>query len=98
MSGNALGNLNLLPESVMKIEGSSNGSFHKPHIEHTNENVEEKQRKITAPLVKIPTNGNETVSSVAEVASSEVEYIDSEDLNDVEDVDICLKVGVCFNI
>lgn len=98
MSGNALRDLNMLPESERKTESSSNGSIHDLHIEHTIENLEEKQRTSTAPLIETPTNGNVALSTGTEVASSEVEYIESENLNDVEDVDTSLKVGVCFDI
>ncbi|PPE01918.1 hypothetical protein GOBAR_DD01058 [Gossypium barbadense] len=37
-------------------------------------------------------NGGETVNVGVEVANSEVEYIESENLSDLEDVDTCLKV------
>ncbi|XP_052486857.1 uncharacterized protein LOC105771374 isoform X4 [Gossypium raimondii] len=36
-------------------------------------------------------NGGETVNVGVEVANSEVEYIESENLSDLEDVDTCLK-------
>ncbi|KAK8672556.1 hypothetical protein V6N13_110921 [Hibiscus sabdariffa] len=46
-------------------------------------------------LKKIPAsvqiNGGETVNVGVEVANSEVEYIQSENLSDLEDVDTCLK-------
>ncbi|XP_052486227.1 uncharacterized protein LOC105766539 isoform X1 [Gossypium raimondii] len=36
-------------------------------------------------------NGGETINVGVEVANSEVEYIESENLSDLEDVDTCLK-------
>uniref|UniRef100_A0A5B7A530 TOG domain-containing protein n=1 Tax=Davidia involucrata TaxID=16924 RepID=A0A5B7A530_DAVIN len=91
MSGKALRDLNTLEGSERKNESSSKGSFTKPHVEHTNENVEGRNQQITASLVETPINGDKNVNDGVEVGNSEVEYIESENLNDVEDVDMSLK-------
>ncbi|CAK9160166.1 unnamed protein product [Ilex paraguariensis] len=91
MSGEALRDLNILPECERKTQNSINGSFSKPHVEHTTETLEEIQRKETSCLVKTLINGCETPNSGVEVGNSEVEYIESGDLNDVEDVEQSLK-------
>ncbi|KAK3006712.1 hypothetical protein RJ639_017809 [Escallonia herrerae] len=93
MSAKALKDLNVLPESERKIESSSKGSFAKSHI-HADENIQERERKSADSLVKTPINGNDTLTSVVEVGNSEVEYIASENLNDVEDVDLSLEMLV----
>lgn len=95
MSANTPRDLNMLPESEKEIESSTNGGFHKPQTEHNDENLGE-QRKKSCPLVEISPNENGTVVSVTEVPSAEVEYIESENLDDVEDVDTSLEARV-FN-
>ncbi|XP_030483899.2 uncharacterized protein LOC115700496 [Cannabis sativa] len=76
-NGNTNGNLE---EGQKKI--SVNGS---EVVNPVNGNLEEAQKKNSV-------NGDEVVNPVVEVASAEVEYIDSENLNDVEDVDASLKM------
>ncbi|XWS44196.1 hypothetical protein CRYUN_Cryun15aG0023400 [Craigia yunnanensis] len=88
MSGNALRDLNTLPMSERKNGCSSKGNFTKPCNGNTIENVEEHQKKSPA---SVNINGGETVNAGAEVANLEVEYIESENLSDLEDVDTCLK-------
>ncbi|XP_017244433.1 uncharacterized protein LOC108216238 isoform X2 [Daucus carota subsp. sativus] len=82
----------MLPESENKTEteSSTNGEFHKPQTEHTEENREE--RKNSCPLVEISPNENGALVSGTEAASIEVEYIESENLDDVEDVDTSLEI------
>lgn len=87
MSEKAIRDLNMVPESERE-----NGSSNKPDPEYTTENSEEKQRKNSASLVETTTNGDKIVNSEVEVGNSEVEYIESEKLNDVEDVDTSLKM------
>ncbi|KAL6994322.1 hypothetical protein U1Q18_012429 [Sarracenia purpurea var. burkii] len=89
MSGKALRDLNALPISERTNESSSKGGFTKPHADH--KNLEEMHRKYIAS-VETPISGEECVKSGVEVGNSEVEYIESENLNDVEDVDISLKI------
>ncbi|PSS30395.1 Crescerin-2 like [Actinidia chinensis var. chinensis] len=89
MSGKALKDLNALPASERKSESCSKGGFTKAHSEHGI--LEEKQKKNTASLPETPINGDESVKTGLEVGNSEVEYIESENLNDVEDVDASLK-------
>lgn len=81
----------MLPESEKEIESSTNGGFHKPQTEHNDENLGE-QRKNACPLSEISPNENGAVLSGTEAASAEVEYIDSENLDDVEDVDTSLEI------
>ncbi|KAB2610251.1 hypothetical protein D8674_018283 [Pyrus ussuriensis x Pyrus communis] len=47
--------------------------------------------KTTASLGSLSINGEEVANSVPEVGIAEVEYIESENLNDLEDVDTSLK-------
>lgn len=85
MSEKALKDLNAIPGSERRNENSSKGNIAKSVVSNTNGNIEEGQKKNSV-------NGGETVNSGAEIANSEVEYIESENLNDVEDVDTSLKV------
>ncbi|KAA8548084.1 hypothetical protein F0562_004655 [Nyssa sinensis] len=80
MSEKALRDLNMLQVPERKIESSSKGSFPKPHV-----------AKNSASLVETPINGDETMNVGTERGNSEVEYIESMNLNDVEDVDMNLK-------
>lgn len=88
MSANALSDLIMLPESHKQIENSPNGAFHKPQIEHNDGNLKEKTKSV-CPLVETSPNGNG-----AEAASAEVEYIESENLDDVEDPKTSLEASV----
>lgn len=90
MSDTALKVLNALPGSEKKNEGSSKQCFLKPQVEITNEKFKDVQGKIPLSLVSQHSNGNEIVNGV-DVGNSEVEYIESENLNDLEDVDTSLK-------
>jgi hypothetical protein len=92
MSQTALRDLNTIPGSEKKNESSSKGSFTKPYVGNANENLEEFQKKNSASVVSPPVNGNETANTVLETGNSEVEYIESENLDDLEDVDMSLKV------
>lgn len=87
MSEKALKDLNNIPGSERRNENSSKGNIAKHVVSNTNGNMEEGQKKNTV-------NGCGTVNSGAEIANSEVEYIESENLSDVEDVDTSLKVLV----
>lgn len=89
MSGQALKDLNTMPASERKNDNSNKGNFTKPHSE--NGNLEEKHRKATASVVETVTSGDESVKTEVEVGNIEVEYIESENLDDVEDVDMTLK-------
>ncbi|EXC31621.1 hypothetical protein L484_008418 [Morus notabilis] len=84
MSEKALKDLNAIPGSERRNENSSKGNIAKSVVSNTNGNIEEGQKKNSV-------NGGETVNSGAEIANLEVEYIESENLNDVEDVDTSLK-------
>nr|GFB43681.1 RNA-directed DNA polymerase, eukaryota, reverse transcriptase zinc-binding domain protein [Tanacetum cinerariifolium] len=75
-----------LHKSEMMIASSSNGVFDKLCVKHSNENAEGKERKIVNLSVQEPVN----CSVEAQVA--EVEYIESDKLDDLEDVDKSLKV------
>ena len=95
MSGNALRDLNTLPTSERKNGYSNKGNFTKPCNGNTIENVEEHQKKSPA---SVHINGGETVNAGAEVAILEVEYIESENLSDLEDVDTCLEVKFSISL
>lgn len=83
----------LLSKSEVKMnESSSKDIFVKPCVKHTNENGEDKQTKSTDSLVQVPMNENEDVNCTVEVGAPEVEYIESEKLDDLEDVDKSRKV------
>lgn len=90
MSEVALRDVNKIPESERMNGSSSNGNLTKPLIE----NIEEKRKKKMASLVDLPIERDGTENSGVEAANSEVEYIESENLEDVEDVDNCVKVGM----
>ncbi|KAI7739700.1 hypothetical protein M8C21_019648 [Ambrosia artemisiifolia] len=92
MSETALRDLNLLPKSERTNETSSKDILAKPYVEPTDENVGGKQRKNVVSLTEPPVNGNEVGHSGAEVVVVEVEYIESDKLTDLEDVDESLKV------
>ncbi|XP_002517350.2 uncharacterized protein LOC8269321 [Ricinus communis] len=91
MSENALRDLNMLPGSERKSESSGKANFTKPYSGNIDENAEKCQRNNSASLVSSTANGVEAVNSGVEIGNAEVEYIESEDLSDVEDVDICVK-------
>ncbi|KAF5765977.1 putative armadillo-like helical, CLASP domain, TOG domain-containing protein [Helianthus annuus] len=93
MSETALRDLNLLPKSERTTETSSKDILTKPYIEQTGENVRGKQRKNIVSVVEPPPmNGKEVDHSGPEAVVTEVEYIDSDKLNDLEDVDMSLKM------
>lgn len=111
MSEKALRDLNTILGTERKNEDSSKACLTKPSVDNADENIEERQKKKTpSSLVSPAVNGNMTVTvnSGAEVVNAEVEYIESENLNDLEDIDTCLKVffihllsqgtGMYFNI
>lgn len=85
---------NNVPDSQRINGGFSNGKAVKAQVEGVNENTEEMQRKGMAAVVGTSAKIDETENSEAVITSIEVEYIESEDLKDVEDVDDCLKVMV----
>ena len=93
MSGKALRDLNTVPISERKNENSSKGCFAKPQAEQGD--GKERHGENNAFLVGTPISIDESIKSGVEVGNSEVEYIESENLNDVEDVSTSLKVGVC---
>lgn len=83
MSETALRDLNLLPKSERTNESSSKDIKTKPYVE---------PRKNTVPLVEPPIKGTEDAHAGADVAVAEVEYIDSDKLDDLEDFEKSLKV------
>lgn len=92
MSDKALKDLNTLPEAERNNETFSNGNFTKPQHENTGDNIEESPRKNDVPSVGTPIITNGAAKSAPDVGVIEVEYVDSENLFDVEDVDTSLKV------
>lgn len=94
MSGNALRDLNTLPGSERMNETSGKGNFAKPYCENSDKNVEKWERNNSALLVSTTVNGDGTANSGAEIGNAEMEYIESENLSDVEDVDTSVKVSM----
>ena len=95
MSEKALRDLNTILGTERKNEDSSKACLSKPSVDNAVENIEEWQKKNnSSSLVSPAVNGNlaVTANSGAEVVNPEVEYIESENLNDVDDIDTCLKV------
>lgn len=92
MSETALRDLNTIPGSDKKNESSSKGSFTQPYVGRADENVDEFPKRNSASFVSPQINGNETANPEAEAGNPEVEYIESENLNDLEDIDASLKV------
>ncbi|GFP99717.1 protein fam179b [Phtheirospermum japonicum] len=80
---------NKIPESERTNGNISNGSFIKPQAESMAKNTEESHKKGMVSLVVEPIKADETENPGAVLA--EVEYIESEALKDVEDVDDSLK-------
>lgn len=92
MSEKALRDLNMIPGSERKNESSSKGNITKPLVGNTNENLEEWQKKNSVSISAV--NGGEIPNPGVETGNFEVEYVESENLNDLEDVDSSLKVLV----
>ncbi|CAJ2665456.1 protein FAM179B-like protein [Trifolium pratense] len=94
MSKTTLKDLNTIPATERKSECSGKACLTKPTVDNANENVEECEKKRNgSSLVSPHVNGNQAVpaDAVVETATVEVEYTESENLNDVEDIDTCLK-------
>ncbi|KAK6155178.1 hypothetical protein DH2020_009426 [Rehmannia glutinosa] len=91
MSEVALRDVNKIPECE-KMNGSPiNGNLIKPLLQSTKEKVDEKQKKTMRSLVDLPIEGDGAENSNGEAPNIEVEYIESENLKDVEDVENCLQ-------
>ncbi|KAE9620105.1 hypothetical protein Lal_00040432 [Lupinus albus] len=96
MSENALRDLNTIPATERKSESSSMACLTKPSVDNADENSEDRQQKNNgSSQVSPPVNGNQgmTINSGIETGNgiAEIEYIESEKLNDLEDIDTCLK-------
>ncbi|PIN02705.1 hypothetical protein CDL12_24779 [Handroanthus impetiginosus] len=87
MSEVALRDVIKIPESEMVNGSSSNGSLTKPHVETTDENIEIQKKKVSS----LVDQRDGTENSGLEGPTPEVEYVESENLKDVEDVECCLK-------
>ncbi|KAH0696722.1 hypothetical protein KY290_014121 [Solanum tuberosum] len=91
MSEEAPRYLKTLPEVGKLTNISRNGNLSEKQVENIDENHEEKERENPILLVEPIPNGDCKVNSGVELGTLEVEYIESENLKDVEDVDMCLK-------
>ncbi|PHT57272.1 hypothetical protein CQW23_05758 [Capsicum baccatum] len=91
MSEEAARDLIAIPEAGKNNEISSNGSVPLTGVESIDKNHKDKERDKPALPVGPALNGDSKVDTGADVGNSEVEYIESENLNDVEDVDTSLK-------
>ncbi|XP_055806560.1 uncharacterized protein LOC129875148 [Solanum dulcamara] len=90
MSEEAPRDLKTSPEAGELTNSSRNGNTSKKQVESIDEN-HEKERENPVLLVEPIPNEAEKVNSGVEVGNSDVEYIEPENLNDVEDVDMSLK-------
>ncbi|KVH92765.1 Armadillo-like helical [Cynara cardunculus var. scolymus] len=86
MSETALGDLDLVPKSERTNESSSKDDLAKPYVEHTDVKVGGNQRKTIISLDEPTMNGNEVELVGADMVAAEVEYIESEKLDDLEDM------------
>ncbi|XP_011085815.1 uncharacterized protein LOC105167705 [Sesamum indicum] len=91
MSDLALRDVSKIPESERTNGSSNNGNLIKPRFESIGAKADEGRKKGMTSLVETPLTTNGTESSGAMLANSEVEYIESENLKDVEDLETCLK-------
>ncbi|XP_022884049.1 uncharacterized protein LOC111400848 [Olea europaea var. sylvestris] len=82
--------VNTIPESERNDGISGNGNVVNSQVQHKDENIEESQ-KIKTDSVVSPIKKDGTENNGVEVGNSEVEYIESVNLNPVEDVENCLK-------
>lgn len=92
MSVEAPRDLKTLPKAGKLTNISRNGNTSEKQVENIDEYHEEKERENPILLVEPIHNEDCKVNSGVEVGTSEVEYIESENLEDVEDVDMSLKV------
>lgn len=76
----------------MRNESPSKGNFMKAYIENSNENFEKWQTENPASVTPTPITNGEVGSAAVEVGNSEVEYVESENLNDIEDLGTILSV------
>ncbi|KAL5723688.1 hypothetical protein ACHQM5_007058 [Ranunculus cassubicifolius] len=88
MSGKALRDFNTLPVSERK---SDSFSITKTCNEKLNENLDNGQKKNPAFLASNAITDSEVANSGGEVAAVEVEYIESENLKDLDDSDSTLN-------
>ncbi|KAM7278083.1 hypothetical protein ACFE04_005217 [Oxalis oulophora] len=89
MSTAALRDLSI---SDRNIENSSKQRFiTKPCFGATTGNGDDCQQKNSATVVPACVNGSDSTNNDGEVISIEVEYIEAENLSDVEDLDLSLK-------
>ncbi|XP_073157258.1 uncharacterized protein [Henckelia pumila] len=86
----ALKDVNILPECGRTNESSGNGNLRNPNVDPIEKNGEERQEKKAASVVDTPIKRGEHETCEG-VANSEIEYIESKNLEDVEDVECCLK-------
>ncbi|KAI4366626.1 hypothetical protein MLD38_022483 [Melastoma candidum] len=91
MSEQAAADLDPQKGSEEKLELLEKGNRVKAIAENGNNKNQEGPVKFTDTLAPDPANGNGCVKTGADVGNSEVEYIESENLDDLEDVEAALK-------
>ncbi|XP_028785040.1 uncharacterized protein LOC114740950 [Neltuma alba] len=92
MSEKALSDNNTTPESERKKDSSGKACSNVDSVDNADQNIKDLQKKkICASIVPPSVNGNLSGDSQIEIGNAEVEYIDSENLRDLEDIDSCLK-------
>lgn len=95
MSEKALKPVSTVPGLEGSNESSCKGDLSKHGMGTANGNVEELKNKGSASIR--PQVNGENSNPGAEVGSSEVEYIESENLTDLEDVSSSLKVLISLD-
>ncbi|KAJ4960179.1 hypothetical protein NE237_020089 [Protea cynaroides] len=92
----ALSALNQYTQTGMSVNALKDGKvgFPKAYIEKRSENVDKLQRRDPGLLASTLSNEGEFVNTGTEVGVPEVEYIESENLSDLDDVDTILKTLV----
>lgn len=94
MSGTALRDLNVLPLTELEKlhESSAKGNITKHYIWNGNESIDKSQSKNPPSVTSSPLNEVNAAVNGSEVGNSEIEYIESENLTDLSDVDSSLTV------
>ncbi|XP_020089131.1 uncharacterized protein LOC109710787 isoform X1 [Ananas comosus] len=96
MSGTALRDLNVLPLTELEKlhESSAKGNITKHYIWNGNESIDKSQSKNPPSVTSSPLNEVNAAVNGSEVGNSEIEYIESENLTDLSDVDSSLTTLV----
>ncbi|KAK6924870.1 CLASP N-terminal domain [Dillenia turbinata] len=91
MSGKALRDLNALPLSERESESLNKAVLIKPLVGNSNGDTEKVPAKNSTLVASSLAKEAEVASTVSDVGSIEVEYVESENLNDVDDKERVLQ-------